>query len=238
MANGKLYLRPNRDVLLEHTISPYTLAKGCDAINEVVCDAASTYISYSDKDGSCTSRFAIAMEKSYKILKIFSGAIVICPNYHQTSNTGYSYYGKDIIKVFINNSSYNEHEDDCNYPEGEEIADYTEQRLNLSSDEITALEAFVIANGFLPTLELEINTHVEFGNNSDKGGQSGQTTHKISQVFVELDCEYQSNNGIYKKNNSIYKSAITAYKKADGTWSAISEDEAKTIISSNTIQRE
>lgn len=245
MARGKLYLRPIDDVYLQHTIFPDTLTRGCYAINEAVCDNDSTLISLrssdvasSDNEASCTSRFVMAIEKPYKLSKIHSGVIGICPNYHRYNNQGNSYNGKDTMKIFIDNTSYGEHVDNCSYRDGEDIPEnYTEQRLNLSSDEIIALEHLAIINEFFPTIELEIETQASFIDNSDKGTGTGTTEHRVSQVYIELDCEYQFSSGVYDKINGTYKAAAAAYKKINGAWSEIPEDECKEILKNNHIRR-
>lgn len=59
----------------------------------------------------------------------------------------------------------------------------------------------------------------------------------ITQAYIEVLYDDVENVGIYDKINGKQKAATATYQKVNGKWTDIPEDEVKTILKNNTIQR-
>ena len=96
------------------------------------------------------------------------------------------------------------------------------------------IESYYKINKTMPPLEIRIVTTGDSSNGY--GGDKTGSAH-VSQVYLEIVYENITNIGIFDKIQSDHKAATAAYKKVGGTWTEISEDEAKATIKNNTIRR-
>ena len=228
MATGTVYLRPSADVSLEHTIYPTTLSAGYLAISEEICDNDSTYIEVSTSatsnsiTASGTSRFRFSIKDTKKITSVTSASLVLYTHSNNANNN------RDLTAtVYINGEKCSEVESDV-YEDGV----YIEERFELAN-EASALNKNLSA-GELPPVEVEIYTKGVYKSDTSKASNK-TVSFNISQVFIELECEYEAGLNIYHKQNGVWKQAQAAYKKQNGAWVEITEDECKVILQSGLI---
>lgn len=235
MAENTVILRPSADISIEHVKKhPDTLPEHYLAINETICDGEETYIGIDyNSDGidrPVTSKFAldnIMFENAVDVKKV--KIVIVCWVWGQmgTSSEDDEYTGNVGCKLFNNEILLFESE---KYKTSETMQTYTFEATNVSEE----LNNYFNANKTYPNLTLEITTTV-FTKGSNKS--SDRIKDFITQAYVEIEySEYGKK--IYQKKNNDYKLSKAFFRKQFGSWSEISEDEAKAILTSNTIRRE
>ena len=58
---------------------------------------------------------------------------------------------------------------------------------------------------------------------------------RLSQFYIEIEYTEILNMGIRKKVGGAVKAATAAYRKTNGSWTEITEEEAKDILKNNII---
>ena len=219
MAEGTFYLRPIADVSLEHTIYPSTLSAGYLAISEEVCDNEATYIGVFESDSNIkisvtgTSRFGMTVQGTEKILSITSANLIICA---QSGSVKPTVYANDV-----------QYSMDTQYFS----TSYEEITVALTDEIVLALNEYITNNGCLPTIEVEVYSKDTDESSNDGKTQSLTAYQYISQMYIELSCEYEPNGlNIHTKSNGEWKQATAAYQKQNGAWIEITEDECKSIL--------
>lgn len=218
MAEGIFYLRPSKDISLGHTIYPDTLTDGYLAISEEASDDDETYLK-----GSGESVFAFSGVVPEKLRSIKTANI-----YLDFTSGPYVHGGceRNIqVKLYVNESEVHTYEIIDNKT-------VTWESISITDEDIGIINEFIISKGVMPAIWLSVDFDIDFmsASNGKGGGYSNLTQMSIS-LF------YQQNIGIYDKVGGEQRPATAAYQKINGTWSEISEDEAKTILKNNTIRR-
>lgn len=233
MATGTFYVRPSADISLGHPVVPDTLGAGYLAINEEVCDGTATYIGNSavsaDDDLSVTSSFKMSMNEQAAISRVISATFGIYLNLK--THTDVTNSASCTATVFVSNNN---------------VFNYSKQAMTTSENGggsfsgldrqdmpnlVTAINSFINSNGIGSFPEITITVYNEVnGTNTKSTGSS-----YVSQIYIELECEYVSGTNTYKKVNGAWLQAQKVYQKRSGSWVEISEDEFKTILSGATI---
>ena len=247
MATGIFYVRPSSDISLGHPVYPDTLGAGYLAINEEVSDGTATYIGATTNESgaalSFSSSFKMALCEDVKIQRVNSASFNICSQVNATDGSS-------------NSSSLSEHNVSVKVLNEVVFDEYTRYRLlsggeqvdpgNLYgtiSDTITvsmpnlisAINNYINSNGVgsFPEIQLDIESLIATNN-----GTKSIAKAYVTQVYIELECEYQSDIGIHHKVNSLWKPAIGAYQKVDGVWSEITAEECKEILLGGLITKQ
>ena len=248
MATGTFYLRPSADISLGHPVYPETLAAGYLAINEKTSDGLSTYIGFSSPPGqavSYTSKFEMTANELKDITNITSvylgGESRIEPG-QASDHTGCNITIYVSNKIITTIESYVWYASDGGrgyvYQDGTLVVGdllsgdlfYGSTKLDYTKLINTINDA--IALGEFPSIAIEITNFTESTSTATKNG--GVKSY-VSQVYLQLECEYGSGLAIHTKQNDTWLQAQKAYQKQSGTWVEITEDDCKGILQSNLI---
>lgn len=218
----KLYIRPSADIYLGHEVvnSEY----GYLAISEQIADGGTTYIHSSSLS---ISRFETKFDSTYSKKTVLTNAkICVHADNYGDLNTGES---KNVfVNIFLGETSITD--EHFNFASNDYKLGWVTVEKQ-SETLLNALKNYLDINGKLPDLTLELSSRGYSG-----GYKEESLDVAISQVYIEIECA--TSESIFLKKDSKYTNARRAYNKANGTWSEIPEDEAKAILTSNTIRRE
>lgn len=221
-------LRPSADIKVGHNITPSDSLYAYQLINESVHDGnATALIATGDEIENLityTSNFKLggAIPPISEITDVIVG-MVVCTPYPDLYGVADIHFIDLSVDGILCGQKF--------------VCSRTTEEWYLHT--VTHPEAVNIINNHLrdyatfPELSLSLTSEMD-GLNS-MGNKSSQTDTYITQVYVEF--RYFSDKEIYQKNDGKYKYASGTYQKIDGSWSEISEDEAKTILKNNTIRR-
>jgi len=236
MATGTLILRPSADISLGHDVYPTDLGAGYLAINEEVDDGEATYLSVTSvaaADGAreATSTFALAVAGGLKV-KIYNVSAVTAFATCTWGGSGNTpYYAK--VEVLI---------DDVVYVTSDNTG--STQAISFDcADLVEPINSYIANNnGALPNILLRITNgaYPVATETDDKTAGTvtnySSATSKCYQAYIELTCEYKEIIGICHKVNGEWMSTVAAYQKQGGVWAEITEDEAKSILSSSLCE--
>lgn len=236
---GTFYIRPSADVSLTHPVYPETLGAGYLAINEVVSDETATYIGWVDyptttKIGlSQTSRFRMSMETNAKITKVLSATFKYAALHtyqYAMSQGGGSDEGNGKCTVFVS---------------GEEVFSGRYYRYQSGTEDtltdadmpnlVTALNTYIGANSIISIPEILIDITDEI--HITQGSKAEAVSSYVTQVAIELTCEYVTGFDMHDKANGSWSQVTSAYKKSNGAWGEITEEECRSILSSSLVIR-
>ena len=235
MATGTFYLRPCADISLGHPVYPETLTAGYLAINEEVSDEASTYIGVTtapDGDLSYSSSFSMALAENAKITKILTATLV----YHGVVESNRSSDSGDpsscTCTVNISGSSVfsGTYQHSTNSQGSDNVSDtLTDADM---PNVVTAINNYITVNGVgaMPEITIDITNFARQNNGTKNINQS-----YVTQVAIELECEYVAGLNIHTKSNDTWLQAQKAYQKQSGAWVEITEDECKAILQNNLL---
>lgn len=234
MATGTFYLRPSADISLAHPVYPDTLTAGYLAINEEVSDGSATYIGCADvqEDFSCTSKFRMSLNGENKITKVISATLIFngsMDGYYTEGNSSTSYCYCDVFASGSNVFS------DSWIDTGSTPSNTNDLSNADIPNLVSAINNHISANGpgTMPEITIEIANELTNAASGTSSKSSITLDSYVSQVAIALECEYQSDIGIYHKVSGVWKPATAAYKKVNGAWVEITADEAKSTLSSS-----
>lgn len=250
MATGTFYLRPSADISLGHPVYPETLGAGYLAISEETSDNMSTYIGFAEPPGesvSYTSKFKMSINEPPKITNILS--VRLC-GYGECHSNDNSNGGLSItqISIYVSNERITTIKDEAGcaadgswehvYQDGNYMSNGSNWHSYSGSYDysglLTALNSAITTggNGILPDVVVEITNSTD---SDETDSKNGKTVSYVSQIYLSLECEYQSDIGIHHKVNGSWVPATAAYRKVNGAWTEITADECKSILQSNLI---
>lgn len=251
MATGTLYLRPCADISLGHPVYPETLGAGYLAINEEVSDGKTTYIGYLDytteETVSCTSKFKLSFSKPTKITNVSSvrtggyGDCYKASTAGNESKTDINFYvaGTFVASIYswyyryIGYMASEESGTVCKSSDADDyLTGYWYSNHELPSL-VSAINDYITSTGEFPDIIVEITNSVYGGTGSSKA--SYLPCAYVSQLYLEVDCDYQSDIGVHHKVNGSWKAVNKAYQKQNGSWVEITGDQCKSIIASAPV---
>ena len=222
MASGVSYLRPSADISLGHDIYPTSgTSTGFDRINEEVNDGHSTHITSIVKGesgtvGSATSQFAMSGI-------IPDGSKCTGAKWHIVARAG------DTDEVTNCTAVAGFTVDGAVYTSTISITDmstYTPYSADVSGLP-GAINTYILQNGTFPAVTLTLTSN---GVSAGSGANKEYTVMEITQVYLELSYEEQTDIGVHVKIGGTWTGATQAYKKVNGAWVEITTDECKTIL--------
>ena len=238
MAGGVTYLRPSADVSIQHTLYPTDSAAAYILINEAEPDEASTLLEHIFVAGD-TSTYA--KSSSFK----FSCTDALHPNSKIISAKLYIRHGNDSVSstdATLTNyrvgATVNIDSDVSKTYALEDSLMFDSLNYTTNYTDITdiAKNKPVSANFTITLTQLCDNCEVYTttgANYSEK--EYTEAGRAITTAWVEV--EYTTDIGVHRKINGEWKAATAAYRKVNGAWSEISEEECKTVLSSNLIKK-
>lgn len=234
MAEGTFYIRPSADISLGHPVYPETLGAGYLAINEEIADGKATYIGVTtapDGDVLCSSIFRMALDEEAKITKVLTATLRYSGDVQgNVSSGGESYCTCDFSvsggSVF-SGKHYEETLSDDSEKRGDSLSDADMPNM------AAAINSYISSNGAGSFPEITVAIANFAGHNN---GTKSINVSYVSQVYVELVCEYSQNFGVHRKVNGSWVAATAAYQKQSGSWVEITADECRAILSGNALK--
>lgn len=232
-ATGTFYLRPSADISLTHPVVPDTLGAGYLAINEVVSDGAATYIGVDEiTDGTgfdYTSTFKMSLDCEYKIKSILSAKFIFNGTVSGGSTVTQGASNIAHCECIVTLNGENVFSGERYEQGGDGKASDTLSNADMPNF-VSVLNNFFNTNnvGNMPDIVININNSLAV--NGGKGG-----TSYVSQVAIEIECEYISGLNIHHKIDCVWKQVQAAYQKQNGSWVEITEDECKSIMSNAVV---
>lgn len=221
MAEVTYYLRPTGDVSVMHYIDDDIEAMNMGAfpaLNEEVKDTASIWGSQSKDNREYYSTFIMT-----------GGSITIPTNKVYSKMTLYVYTSDGLNDKFV------ELGDEAFSVSVNGVSEYvggSKDKAGLMSfdlpNSLNTFNNYISTNKTIPEVRFTIYTYwTGYGDNKTVGNQ-----RHYYQAYLELTI----GDGVYYKMGDNWVKSIGAYRHIDGSWQQISNDELKTLISTNKIK--
>ena len=223
MATGVIYLRPSADISVGHVKTPSDSASAYLLINEEVSDGATTHIDLNIKGdngatGSATSQFSMSGNLPENPKYTITGAkcgISAALGDAQTSGNN------SVTATFtINGTNYTAVQNSSMTKE------YLLFELDMP-DVVSAINEYVTQQGTFPAVTVSLTSA---GTSGGSSSNKEYTVLMVSQIYLELSYDAQTDIGVHMKINGEWKAATQAYRKVNGAWVEIIADECKTIL--------
>lgn len=232
---GKVILRPNADISVEHVIKS-GFSGVYQLINEEVADDDATKIgdiveAGTDEKVSLIRTSVVSFpeiefsKKSVVLMKPVSRHLIKNPSVRGYGRVGCSVYVGDV-----SSSSFSDTDDT-----GDAYVTCEKWSIFPNSSVVAAVNSFVKANKVLPEIQLSLTTTAESEGPSGKAGNPGGAD--ITQAYLEIIYEDDVGIGVLHKVGDTWKQAQTAYVKRSGAWVEISEEECKTLLSTSFVTK-
>lgn len=223
MAAGVIYLRPSADISVGHVKTPEDSTSAYLLINEEVSDGATTHIDVQgkgeNKTGTATSQFSMSgnLPENPKYTVTGAKCCISAALGADAQTTGYS-----VTATFtINGATYTAVLDSSM------TTDYLLFELDMP-EVVFAINEYVSQQGAFPSVTVSV-TSVAITTSSGSA-QKTYTVLMVSQIYLELSYDAQTDIGVHMKIGGEWKAATQAYRKVDGAWVEITADECKTIL--------
>ena len=232
MATGTFYLRPSADISLGHPVYPDTLEAGYLAISEEVSDGTATYIGAYDPDNAVeyASSFRMSLVDGAEIKSVLSAKLGFAGSCFRAGSNSYNRAECDCSVFVSGESVFTGSYVSRNNAEGTQVIEDGLTNADMP-DLVTAINGFLSSSGsaVLPDVTIDISNSI---NATD--GKNTATSY-VTQIYIELECEYASGFNIHRKASGSWAQVQAAYQKRDGAWVEITEDECRAILQGNKL---
>lgn len=222
MASGTFYLRPSEDISIEHNLIPAESASAYLLINEEVADDDSTYIISQQKNDAMvyTSKFKLGGSIPTVASEIKITDITLTAR----GFNGVSTAGSIEVNIAINDVSI------ANIANIGGLSSWETVTANASESSLSVINNYIKERGIAGIKDIVltiVDSHKEKGDDKTNGNK------RITQVYVTVNYDTSTGNGIHRKVNGVWKEAKQAFRKVNGDWLEITEDECKSILQSS-----